>query len=155
MSFFSPPSSLPLEGSVLLGGAPPKAFPLGGSRYCLTRRWRVRPADRPTRRETGGAAKPRRMRGPSSPVPPAGGVPIPRRRQPPPTHCGASRRNGRDLIIATQPAHQPLPSLLSAAAAQAVQAIPRTDNVPRRSNSAKPAPPNLHLPAPRQGILKP
>ena len=119
----------------------------------MTRRWRVRPADRPTRRETGGAAKPRRMRGPSSPVPPAGGVPIPRRRQPPPTHCGASRRNGRDLIIATQPAHQPLPSLLSAAAAQAVQAIPRTDNVPRRSNSAKPAPPNLHLPAPRQGSL--
>ena len=36
-----------------------------------------------------------------------------------PTHCGASRRNGRDLIIATRPAHQPLPSLLSAAAAQA------------------------------------
>ena len=53
-----------------------------------------------------------------------------------PTHCGASRRNGRDLIIATRPAHQPLPSLLSAAAAQAVQAIPRTDNVPRRTNSA-------------------
>ena len=52
-------------------------------------------------------------------------------------------------------AHQPLPSLLSAAAAQAVQAIPRTDNVPRRSNSAKPAPPNLHLPAPRQGVLRP
>ena len=46
----------------------------------MTRRWRVRPADRPTRRETG--------------------APIPRRRQPPPTHCGASRRNGRDLIIA-------------------------------------------------------
>ena len=43
---------------------------------------------------------------------PAGGVPpIPRRRQPPPTHCGASRRNGRDLIIATRSAHQPLPSL--------------------------------------------
>ena len=54
-----------------------------------------------------------------------------------------------------RPAYQPLPSLLSAAAAQAVQAIPQTDNVPRRSNSAKPAPPNLHLPAPRQGILKP
>ena len=54
-----------------------------------------------------------------------------------------------------RPAYQPLPSLLSAAAAQEVQAIPRTDNVPRRSNSAKPAPPNLHLPAPRQGILKP
>ena len=50
--------------------------------------------------------------------------PIPRRRQPPPTHCGASRRNGRDLIIATRPAHQPLPSLPSAAAAQEVQAIP-------------------------------
>ena len=28
------------------------------------------------------------------------GAPISRRRQPPPTHCGASRRNGRDLIIA-------------------------------------------------------
>ena len=42
-----------------------------------------------------------RMRCPLSPVPPAGSVPpIPRRRQPPPTHCGASRRNGRDLIIA-------------------------------------------------------
>ena len=230
------------------------------------------------------------MRCPSSPVPPAGGVPIPRRRQPPPTHCGASRRNGRDLIIATRPAHQPLsphcisgsgasvvfvsagdsfaprrelllsavtkvakstgrncvsalpqrampvhchlrfpsrnrrfpdrcrspdcastafrcrclllrqklfvlpcrrlrnnyilcptgtpafaaarrqrrdliiatrpahqplPSLLSAAAAQEVQAIPRTDNVPRRTNSAKPAPPNLHLPAPHQGTLRP
>ena len=231
------------------------------------------------------------MRGLSSPVPPAGGVPIPRRRQPPPTHCGASRRNGRDLIIATRPAHpilpshsvsgsgagivsrprasvsfvsdgpissnsgrnggknagrncvsalpqrampvhcrprfpsrnrrfsdrcrspdcastafrcrclllrqklfvlpcrrlrnnyilcptgtptfaalrrqrrdliiatrpahQPLPSLLSAAAAQEVQAIPRTDNVPRRANSARLAPPNLHLPAPRQGVLRP
>ena len=81
------------------------------------------------------------------------GAPISRRRQPPPTHCGASRRNGRDLIIAIRSAHQPLPSLLSAAAAQEVQAIPRTDNVPRRTNSAKPAPPNLHLPAPRQGSL--
>ena len=87
---------------------------------------------------------------------PAGSVPpIPRRRQPPPTHCGAPRRNGRDLIIATRPAYQPLPSLLSAAAAQEVQAIPRTDNVPRRTNSAKLAPPNLHLPAPRQGVLRP
>ena len=46
----------------------------------MTGRWRVRPADRPTRRETG--------------------APISRRRQPPPTHCGAPRRNGRDLIIA-------------------------------------------------------
>ena len=50
----------------------------------------------------------------------------------------------------------PTPTLTaSAAAAQEVQAVPRTDNVPRRTNSAKPAPPNLHLPAPRQGILKP
>ena len=46
----------------------------------MTRRWRVRSANRPTRRETD--------------------APISRRRQPPPTHCGASRRNGRDLIIA-------------------------------------------------------
>ena len=46
----------------------------------MTRRWRVRPADRPTRRETD--------------------APISRQRQPPPTHCGAPRRNGRDLIIA-------------------------------------------------------
>ena len=67
----------------------------------------------------------------------------------------ALRRQRRDLIIATRPAHQPLPSLLSAAAAQAVQAIPRTDNDTRRTNSAKPAPPNLHLPAPRQGVLRP
>ena len=36
----------------------------------------------------------------------------------------AARRQRRDLIIATRPAHQPLPSLLSAAAAQEVQAIP-------------------------------
>ena len=56
----------------------------------MTRRWRVRSANRPTRRETG--------------------APISRRRQPPPTHCGASRRNGRDLIIATRPAHPILPS---------------------------------------------
>ena len=67
----------------------------------------------------------------------------------------AARRQRRDLIIATRPAHQPLPSLLSAAAAQEVQAIPRTDNVPRRANSARLAPPNLHLPAPRQGVLRP
>ena len=67
----------------------------------------------------------------------------------------ALRRQRRDLIIATRPAHQPLPSLLSAAAAQEVQAIPRTDNVPRRANSARSAPPNSHLPAPRQGTLRP
>ena len=67
----------------------------------------------------------------------------------------ALRRQRRDLIIATRSAHQPLSSLLSAAAAQEVQAIPRTDNDTRRSNSAKPAPPNSHLPAPRQGTLRP
>ena len=39
------------------------------------------------------------------------------------------------------------------ASAAAAQAIPRTDNVPRRTNSAKPAPPNSHLPSPRQGSL--
>ena len=57
----------------------PQAFPLDGSAVlndtpvaCQIRG--------PTRRETG--------------------APISRRRQPPPTHCGASRRNGRDLIIA-------------------------------------------------------
>ena len=32
-SYRRTPISLPLEGSVLLSGAPPKAFPLGGSRY--------------------------------------------------------------------------------------------------------------------------
>ena len=47
-----------------------------------------------------------------------------------PTHCGAPRRNGRDLIIATRPAHPILPSLLSAAAAQAVQAIPEPTMLP-------------------------
>ena len=36
----------------------------------------------------------------------------------------ALRRQRRDLIIATRPAYQPLPSLLSAAAAQEVQAVP-------------------------------
>ena len=42
----------------------------------------------------------------------------------------AARRQRRDLIIATRPAHQPLPSLLSAAAAQAVQAIPEPTTSP-------------------------
>ena len=48
----------------------------------------------------------------------------------------AARRQRRDLIIATRPAHQPLPSLLSAAAAQEVQAVPRTDNVTHRTSCA-------------------
>ena len=67
----------------------PPSLPLAGSAVlndrpvaCQTRG--------PTRRETG--------------------APISRRCQPPPTHCGASRRNGRDLIIATRPAHPILPS---------------------------------------------
>ena len=51
------PQAFPLDGSVLLSGALPKAFPLDGSAVlndtpvaCQTRG--------PTRRETGGAAKP-------------------------------------------------------------------------------------------------
>ena len=66
----------------------------------MTRRWPVRPVNRPTRRETG--------------------APISRRRQPPPTHCGASRRNGRDLIIAkTVQRTRSYSRTASAAAAQA------------------------------------
>ena len=42
----------------------------------------------------------------------------------------ALRRQRRDLIIATRPAHQPLPSLLSAAAAQEAQAIPEPTMLP-------------------------
>ena len=65
----------------------------------------------------------------------------------------ALRRQRRDLIIATRPAYQPLPSLLSAAAAQEVQAIHRTDNDTRRTNSARSAPPNLHDPPRAKGSL--
>ena len=68
----------------------------------------------------------------------------------------AARRQRRDLIITkTVQRTRSYPRTASAAAAQAVQAIPRTDNVPRRTNSARSAPPNLHLPAPRQGTLRP
>ena len=42
----------------------------------------------------------------------------------------ALRRQRRDLIIAIRSAHQPLPSLLSAAAAQEVQAIPEPTTTP-------------------------
>ena len=52
----------------------------------------------------------------------------------------ALRRQRRDLIIATRPAHQPLPSLLSAAAAQAVQAIPE----PTTTSPAAPIPRDQH-----------
>ena len=66
----------------------------------------------------------------------------------------AARRQRRDLIIATRPAHQPLPSLLSAAAAQAVQAIPEPTMLPTalhaRVHTAKFA---LARPAPR--VLRP
>ena len=65
----------------------------------------------------------------------------------------AARRQRRDLIIATRPAHQPLPSLLSAAAAQEVQAVPRTDNDTHRTNSARSAPPILHNPQRAKGPL--
>ena len=62
----------------------------------------------------------------------------------------ALRRQRRDLIIATRPAHQPLSSLLSAAAAQAVQAIPEPTMLPTalhaRVHTAKFA---LARPAPR------
>ena len=148
------PSGLPLAGSVLLNGTP-QSLPLEG--FAPLNDAPLKPSPRaayllkPSSWGEGGAQ--RRMRDP--PSRPQAYFQFPWRRQPPPTHCGASRRNGRDLIIATRPARPPLPSLLPAAAAQAVQAVPRTDDVPRRTNSAKPAPPNLHLPAPRQGILRP
>ena len=62
----------------------------------------------------------------------------------------ALRRQRRDLIIATRPAHQPLSSLLSAAAAQEVQAIPEPTMLPTalhaRVHTAKFA---LARPAPR------
>ena len=75
------------------------------------------------------------------------------RRQPPPTKAalGAAlaRFDNRPCVQHTSPYLH----TTSAAAAQEVQAIPRTDNDIRRTNSAKPAPPNLHLPSPRQGSL--
>ena len=67
------PQSLPLEWRT------PSSLPPGGSAV-LNDRPVACQIRGPTRRETG--------------------APISRRRQPPPTHCGASRRNGRDLIIA-------------------------------------------------------
>ncbi len=59
----------------------------------------------------------------------------------------AARRQRRDLIIAkTVQRTRSYSRTASAAAAQAVQAIPRTDNDPRRANSARSAPPILHDP---------
>ena len=54
-----------------------------------------------------------------------------------------------------RPAHPPLPSHRTSGSGARGTSNPRTDNDPRRANSARSAPPNLHLPAPRQGILKP
>ena len=87
------------------------------------------------------------------PIPrPQAASPIPRRRQPPPTkaalRAALARFDNRHSISA------PTPTLTaSAAAAQAVQAIPRTDNDPHRTNSAKPAPPILHNPQRAKGPL--
>ena len=93
-AFFAPtaiPQSLPLEWRT------PSSLPLEGFAVlndtpvaCQTRG--------PTRRETG--------------------APISRRRQPPPTHCGASRRNGRDLIIAN-PVEANTPTVAGQAVAEA------------------------------------
>ena len=60
----------------------------------------------------------------------------------------AARRQRRDLIIAKNDQRtNPYPRTASAAAAQAVQAVPRTDNnVTHRTNSARSAPPILHNP---------
>ena len=94
----------------------------------MTRRWRVRPADRPAGRQVSakltdevsprsGASALFVSDGDS--FAPAGSVPpISRRRQPPPTHCGASRRNGRDLIIAN-PVEANTPTVAGQAAASA------------------------------------
>ena len=67
----------------------------------------------------------------------AGAPPHPGGRPPPPTPWGgAPRKWARFDKRQKRPAYQPLPSLLSAAAAQAVQAIPRTDNVTHRTSCA-------------------
>ena len=99
----------------------------------MTRRWPVRPANRPTRRETG--------------------APISRRRQPPPTHCGASRRNGRDLIIATRPAHPILPShSVSGSGASGTSDPPNRHCYPLHF-MRECIPPNLHDPQRAKGSL--
>ena len=53
------------------------------------------------------------------------GAPISRRRQPPPTHCGASRRNGRDLIIAN-PVEANTPTVTEASGRVSLRAGERT-----------------------------
>ena len=68
-----------------------------------------------------------------------------------PTHCGASHRNGRDLIIATRPAHPILPShSVSGSGAGGTSSPPNRQRYPpyqfREASTAKFA---LALPAPR------
>ena len=117
----------------------------------MTRRWRVRSADRPAGRQVPpkGADEASPRSGASAlfvsdgdNFAPAGSVPpIPRRRQPLPTYCGASRRNGRDLIIATRSAHQPLSShCISGSGAGTVsrsRARERVSDGPISSNSGR------------------
>ena len=105
----------------------------------MTGRWRVRPADRPAGRQV------------SAKLTDEGSfVSCPARRQCPlntpaasaatyPLRCSApqwARFDNRQK----RPAHQPLPSLLSAAAAQAVQAIPE----PTTMSPAAPIPRDQH-----------
>ena len=98
------PAKLTDEGSLVLRPAAASSLPLEGSAVlndspvaCQIRG--------PTRRETG--------------------APISRRRQPPPTHCGAKHRNGRDLIIAKNDQRtSPYPLTASAAAAQGLFRAP-------------------------------
>ena len=123
-SYRRTPQSLPIKRR------PPKSLPPGG--FVVLNDTPVACQIRgPTRRETG--------------------APISRRRQPPPTHCGAPRRNGRDLIIATRPAHQPLPShSVSGSGAGGTSSPPNRQRYPpyqfREISTAKFA---LALPAPR------
>ena len=99
----------------------------------MTGRWRVRPANRPTRRETD--------------------APISRRRQPPPTHCGASRRNGRDLIIATRPAHPILPSHSISGSGASGTSDPLNRQCYPPHFMREHTPPNLHDPQRAKGSL--
>ena len=104
----------------------------------MTRRWRVRPANRPAGRQV------------SAKLTDEGSfVSCPARRQCPPNTTAALAATYPLRCSAPQwarfdnrqkrPAYQPLPSLLSAAAAQAVQAIPEPTTTP-----AEPIPRSQH-----------
>ena len=80
-------------------------------------------------------------------------APISRRRQPPPTHCGASRRNGRDLIIATRPAHQPLPSHRTSGSGARGTSSPLNRQCYPPHFMRECIPPNLHDPQRAKGSL--